>query len=295
MSVQSQIDRINENVASTYNVLEEAGAEMPQTRNSNNLPGTAASISAVLYGKEQTLTEAQKAQVRKNIGAQAELTGAELESIVQQVITALGTPVFGRVDSEKNIITTGDLADGTYTYWYEGADGKLVEIGTITVGEGRLIGVNLIPYAINADETEYVGDKGEDGYREGYRLNSSGTETQRDYMFATGFLPVETGDTISLDKVWWTANNGTYNYHCYLILYDEYFEKIGFTTADQFKSSVTTIEGLVSGGVFSTYDAGDGQTYAHLKRFKIDAAGAKYLRMSSHLISGSSVIMVNEP
>lgn len=68
MSVKSQIDRINENISSTYNVLEEAGAEMPQTRNSNNLPGTAASISAVLYGREQALTEAQKAQARENIG-----------------------------------------------------------------------------------------------------------------------------------------------------------------------------------------------------------------------------------
>lgn len=69
MSVQSEINRINENVANTYSTLEEAGATMPQTRNSNNLPGTAASISAVLYGKEQTLTPEQKAQARTNIGA----------------------------------------------------------------------------------------------------------------------------------------------------------------------------------------------------------------------------------
>ena len=68
MSVQSQIDRIVENVANTYNVLSEVGAEMPQTRNSNNLPGTAASISAVLYGKEQQLSDEQKEQARSNIG-----------------------------------------------------------------------------------------------------------------------------------------------------------------------------------------------------------------------------------
>lgn len=50
------------------------------------------------------------------------------------MIAALGTPVFGRVDADKNIITSGDLADGTYTYWYEGKDGKLVEIGTVEIG-----------------------------------------------------------------------------------------------------------------------------------------------------------------
>lgn len=68
MSVQSEIDRIARNLANTYSVLEGAGAEMPQTRNSNNLPNTAASIKAVLYA-EQNLTEAQKAQARNNIGA----------------------------------------------------------------------------------------------------------------------------------------------------------------------------------------------------------------------------------
>lgn len=74
MSVQSQIDRINENVASTYSVLEEAGATMPQARNSDNLSSTAASISAVLYGKEQALSKEQKAQVQRNIGVVGVIT-----------------------------------------------------------------------------------------------------------------------------------------------------------------------------------------------------------------------------
>jgi lysophospholipase L1-like esterase len=69
MSVQSQIDRIEQNVANTYSTLEEAGATMPQTRNTDNLSETAASIKAVLYGKAQSLTEAQKTQARENIGA----------------------------------------------------------------------------------------------------------------------------------------------------------------------------------------------------------------------------------
>ena len=72
MSVQSEIDRINQNLANTYSVLEETGATMPQARNSANLPETAASIKAVLYGKEQSLSAAQKAQARQNIGAVSE-------------------------------------------------------------------------------------------------------------------------------------------------------------------------------------------------------------------------------
>jgi hypothetical protein len=60
-------------------------------------------------------------------------TPADQESIVQQVITALGMPVFGRVDADNNIILTGELAEGTYTLKYEDAEGKLMDIGVITL------------------------------------------------------------------------------------------------------------------------------------------------------------------
>lgn len=58
-------------------------------------------------------------------------TPADQEAIVQQVIAALGTPVFGRVDENNNIILSGELADETYTVKYEDADGNLLEVGTI--------------------------------------------------------------------------------------------------------------------------------------------------------------------
>lgn len=59
-------------------------------------------------------------------------TAADQEAIVQQVITALGTPVFGRVDAENNIILTGELVEGTYTIKYEDTDGEQTTIGTLT-------------------------------------------------------------------------------------------------------------------------------------------------------------------
>lgn len=61
-------------------------------------------------------------------------TEADKESIIREVITAIGTPVFGTVDSDNNIILSGNLADGTYTLKYEDADGAVTEIGTIEVG-----------------------------------------------------------------------------------------------------------------------------------------------------------------
>jgi hypothetical protein len=75
MSIQSQIDRIEQNVANTYSVLNDLGADMPAAQNTDNLSNTAASVKAVLY-IPQTLTADQKAQARENIGAinETELT-----------------------------------------------------------------------------------------------------------------------------------------------------------------------------------------------------------------------------
>lgn len=70
MSVQMQIDRISTNISQTYSVLSDAGADIPETANSDNLPDTARSIKAVLYDRTQNLTDEQKAQARENIGAQ---------------------------------------------------------------------------------------------------------------------------------------------------------------------------------------------------------------------------------
>ena len=61
-------------------------------------------------------------------------TPADQEAIVQQVIAALGTPVFGRVDENCKITLTGELATGkTYTFVYEDAEGNVIDIGKISM------------------------------------------------------------------------------------------------------------------------------------------------------------------
>lgn len=68
MSVQTEMDRISQNIANTYNALEALGCDMPTKKNSDNLAPTAGTSKVVRYNK-QTLTEEQKVQARKNIGA----------------------------------------------------------------------------------------------------------------------------------------------------------------------------------------------------------------------------------
>ena len=106
-------------------------------------------------------------------------TPDDQEEIVQQVIAALGTPVFGTVDEENNIILTGALPDGTYTLKYEAADGDVVTIGTLVHGSYT----NLA----NPSSAEWLKDK---------RLNSSGAPTACETTDVTNFIPCKTGDVI---------------------------------------------------------------------------------------------------
>lgn len=108
-------------------------------------------------------------------------TAADQESIVQQVITALGTPVFGTVDADNNIILTGALADGTYTLKYEDANGIQTEIGTLTMGVG---------------DVEYLSTYGTINRNSAdnsiYYSNSNGTSYKIIYQ-TTGITPLSSG------------------------------------------------------------------------------------------------------
>lgn len=57
----------------------------------------------------------------------------DTDAIVQEVIAAIGTPVFGTVDENNNIILSGELVNGSYTVKYENADGTTTNIGTLSV------------------------------------------------------------------------------------------------------------------------------------------------------------------
>ncbi len=130
MSIQTEIERIRSNVDNTYNTISEYGADMPQTRNSDSLPGTAASIKAVLFGKEQQLTDEQKAQARQNIGAAAVGEGGG------------GVSSWNDLTDKPTVISGGDTltwdgnTDGLYNvedFFYKVSD-KVVTIDDLARG-----------------------------------------------------------------------------------------------------------------------------------------------------------------
>lgn len=157
MSIQSEIDRIEQNIANTYTALSDLGADMPTEQNSDNLAQTVGTAKAVLY-IEQTLSDEEQAQARENVGAASQIDLQKLsnEKVDQNQgaenvgkILAVGTDgnlvlvpmpeggasgdVIGTLDESNNILLTGDLADGTYTIKYEMDDGSVVNVGSLVV------------------------------------------------------------------------------------------------------------------------------------------------------------------
>ena len=120
-------------------------------------------------------------------------TPADQEAIVQQVIAALGTPVFGTVDENNNITLTGALADGTYIIKYEDGEGNVTEIGTLnhTVVEEPTY-TNVLKAAIDKNGNVYENN----GYKNATYLTGGATEFPNDPLiksdpncFTTGFMP----------------------------------------------------------------------------------------------------------
>jgi hypothetical protein len=83
---------------------------------------------------------------------------------------------------------------------------------------------NWVKYSTEADGTT-VYNNGL-GYKDGYRLSSSGVEKVGDnYMSTTGYIPAKGGDVIRIGGVSWYS--GTGNAQNYLCAYDSSFNYIG--------------------------------------------------------------------
>lgn len=215
-------------------------------------------------------------------------TDADQEAMVQQVITALGTPVFGTVDLDKVInLNIDHLVDGTYTLGYENKDGKFVKIATITK-EPEPTYTNLLPLAINSDGTPYNGDK---GWKTGYRLNGSAVETAAEGIEVTGFIPAAMGDYIFLRNIDWPAN-GTNQTRYYISLYDSAFSKLDSKNMSNLDVTTAITRGCAA------VDANN-----NVVMFKINNglfttintwSKTAYVRISAQEITDDSVITVNE-
>ena len=199
-------------------------------------------------------------------------TAADQEAIVQQVITALGTPVFGRVDAEKNIVLSGSLAEGNYTVKYEDATGNQTVIGSIAVGDAL---INMIPISTGADGTIY----NEVGYKTNMRLsNSTGNEATHDGGFElTGFIPMTVNDVAYGNAGMFL---GTKNSYLEICAYDSSKALLGHSVI--YNNPVT-------------YSVNDNGTWVYTPANDSAYANIAYIRVCADVIDENSIITINQP
>lgn len=134
------------------------------------------------------------------LAAQVEQNKTDISKVDEKVedLKAQGvqqTPLFA--ENVEWLEENGDtskvyvLPDG-YIYGY-----MLTEISA----EEKPNFTNKLPLAVNSDGSEYIGDNGEDGYKTGYRVSSSGVVKEAAGYDCTGFIPAVKGDTIRVKNI----------------------------------------------------------------------------------------------
>ena len=155
---------------------------------------------------------------------------------------------------------------------------------------------NQIPLSITSSKTEFVGNNGEDGYKMGYRMNSSGAETQvtdssSNTVGVTGYIPIKTGDTVYVKNLLMhkTDESGA-NTHCYITVFKSDFSKLLSIKAAKAGSS----EAYIFGESFTVDGNGYITSFQIVDKYNNFTNGG-YLRISAPGMSADSIITINEP
>lgn len=141
---------------------------------------------------------------------------------------------------------------------------------------------NLLPSAIDTDGSIYNNI----GWKEGYRITSSGALEEYSGSYLTGFIPIKIGDIVHLKNVKWqygvTTGLGSGN------------QRVSFY--DSNKAQLAQATGTSLGGVLSgVKDDNNIWTQFTVKNWSgVDIGSAVYFRLNCAEISGNSIITVNE-
>ena len=145
----------------------------------------------------------------------AKIDNINAEDIIQQIMSTLATPVFGRVDENNNIILSGNLVVGTYALKYEDAAGNLIDIGTIKLvnsandeGDGEGIAPSILiawneDYEIRTDPSN--SDFGNPIYQESYSVTDI-IDLEDSYEYTLIGTNWPAGNSIY--PVWYTKEHG---------------------------------------------------------------------------------------
>lgn len=199
-------------------------------------------------------------------------TPADQEAIVQQVIAALGTPVFGRVDENKHITLSGHLADGRYTISFEDSDGFTTDVCTIEK-------TSVIEPAYTN-----LADPSSPDWLTGQRLNSSCEVVAASATYVTNYIPVKQGDVVRIRGMNIYYQGATGSGHALTWFFDN--DKLPVANIAP-RAVSSAVFGAVNYEVPSTYFS---YTVANKATFTTgDASGVAYMRLCGRLWDGFTV------
>lgn len=212
-------------------------------------------------------------------------TESDKNDIVNDILAALGTPVFGRVNNENHIILSGTLPDGAYLLKYEDDKGNILDIGTLTHKS----------YNNLADITS-------DEWMAGYRLNSGCNVVAANATYLTNFIPCQEGDIIRIKGLDVCVVRGDYTAANTYFFNEDKITKLAMCQAGNIADPSTGFDGLIVNKGWTldrenalwTYTVGP-ENYKYTYG---DTSGIRYCRFSGELFSGCTeediIITVNQ-
>ena len=207
--------------------------------------------------------------------------------------------------NNATITCTVTMGDADITSEVYNDDTKTININSVS-GDIVIKGyayVNLIPLAIDSDGNPYNNGQ---GWKTGYRLNSSGTESasSASELEVIGFIPVKIGDIIRFKNIKYTVKGGsTYQNQEYLAFYDANKNKLDsaiICNATCNEETLTTSMGVTREGAPNYYllelDTNTFVNYSDTTYNKwSNSANMAYFRISAEEITNDSIITINEP
>lgn len=193
-------------------------------------------------------------------------TEEDKAEIVKDVIESLGgSPVFGYVDENNNIVVSGNLAEGSYSVKYEMEDGSTVDIGSLVLSDEE----SEEPEE-PAEYTNFCVPDG-DGWIDGGRCSSAGEDrTDNQGYYLTNYIAVKNGDVVYVKNFDITTTTPV-NQYC------------GMYDAEK-----APIKGFIMTDSGATGYCKDIDLSGEVEQFTIDNANAGYVRIVGGLPSGKT-------
>ena len=156
---------------------------------------------------------------------------------------------------------------------------------------------NLVPTSIDTDGNVFDGV----GYRDGYRLSSSGGLSAQANTFTTGFIPVTASDVIRMAGVEWFPPSG----NLYLAFYDSGFALLGslncYVSSTAASGYTSTSRGIVTHktngkvGNAENHPTVDSNGVITFNQYGFtDGSNVAYFRINGYGAGADAIVTVNE-